>query len=119
MIKEAQHNLPNSSESADKEEAFIQDRPSLYSVEKGAGSQRSASESPAFSYRDLVTAPTSDDRSMIEKLKNEIVYLEKWMSHHKGSRPKSALSVTNTIRALIATRRSLLETLERRIKKSQ
>ena len=55
----------------------------------------------------------SQDRlSMIEKLKSEIAHLETWLSHQKDGRSHSSLSVAGTIRALIATRKALLQSIE-------
>ncbi|MCG8315903.1 MAG: hypothetical protein MI976_22050 [Pseudomonadales bacterium] len=55
----------------------------------------------------------SDDKlSMIEKLKSEIAHLETWLAHQKDGRSHSSISVASTIRALIATRKALLQSLE-------
>lgn len=117
MIKEAHTNSLQSSDLCEKDQVVIQDRPSVYSVEEAPPAQKPANDSSSPSLRELLaSSAASDDRSMIEKLRNEISHLEKWLSHQKGARKKSSLSVTNTIRVLISTRQSLLETLERRLK---
>ena len=59
------------------------------------------------------TSHAEDKLSMIEKLKSEIEHLEDWLSHQKQGRSHSSISVASTIRALIATRKSLLISLER------
>ena len=85
------------------DDMVIEDRPSLYSVNEPDQTYRISQLAPG---RNAVTDP----RLMIEKLNTEIAHLENWLSHHLASRSRS-LSLVNTIRSLIATRKSLLEGL--------
>lgn len=81
----------------------IQDRPSLYSVESVDQTNRfTAARSASLGV---------DKETMKEKLRMEILHLEDWLAMQSKSRSNGAISVANTIRALIATRKSLLDKL--------
>lgn len=88
------------------DDLVIVDRPSLYSVSEPAAEESGKgygwSAGSGYSLR--------DPRAMIDKLRAEISHLENWLAHQLNSRPRS-LSMANTIRSLIATRKSLLENL--------
>lgn len=89
------------------DDLVIDDRPSLYSVSEPA--PRASVNSAGWSANSGGYSLT-DPRAMIDKLKSEIAHLENWLAHQKHSRSRS-LSIANTIRSLIATRKSLLENL--------
>ena len=109
QIAEATSRQPSGSnssldDSSRYDDLVIVDRPSLYSVRESAADYF---HQPANDAREH---SLTDPRTMIEKLKAEIAHLENWLSLQLESRPKS-LSMANTIRNLIATRKSLLDNL--------
>lgn len=82
------------------DDMVIEDRPSVYSVRN-------------FDVYDAKPESKVTDReSMMDKLKSEIAHLENWLASHSKTRPSASLSLANTIRSLIATRKSLLESLQ-------
>ena len=102
------------------DDRVIEDRPPFYSVsEASKGYARrhvmSVDEPmPAGQSADS-RSHAADPGQLIEKLRIEITQLENWLAHQMESRRRS-LSLVGTIRSLIATRQSLLNTLLEREK---
>lgn len=113
MSDNAENNPANRSEWGAPQESshyyddvVIEDRPQLFSVD--------STPDTYFPQKPKSTTESSitDKNGMIAKLKFEISHLEAWLAHQSDTRPSTSLSVANTIRALIATRKSLLESLQ-------
>lgn len=116
MIKDASTGSKNHLQASELDTVVIQDGPSVYSVDSAA-EPAMIEEAHAVYFEPDHNTTVKDHYSMIEKLKGEISHLENWLSHQQSGKRHSSLSVANTIRTLIATRRSLLENIENRIRK--
>ncbi|MCG8667851.1 MAG: hypothetical protein MI867_00430 [Pseudomonadales bacterium] len=109
MVKEAKRPSWQVTSEADLDRVVIEDRPSFYSVSSDVNCTQDEDSIPKST---LIPASFTDSESMIAKLKREILHLEGWLASQKQGRRKSRLSLSNTIRSLIDTRKKLLQKLE-------
>lgn len=69
---------------------------------------------PLQSVSAVLHRPTNSE-SMMAKLAREIAHLENWLAAHEASGRSRSTSLSNTIRSLIKTRRTLMENIEHRL----